>query len=62
MTGISRLQALDPVFPPLFPRQESRIPHFCHRYPEYRFLSQYRSRAQILANPASWVAVKSVSR
>ena len=35
------------------------IPNFCHRYPEHHFLSQYRIRAEILANLAFPVAVKS---
>ena len=35
----------DPAFPLL--SRESRIPNLCHRYPEYRFLSKSRIRAQI---------------
>ena len=40
----------DPAFPLL--SRESRIPNLCHRYPEYRFLSKSRIRAQISENPA----------
>ena len=48
----------DPAFPLL--SRESRIPNLCHRYPEYRFLSKSRIRAQISENPALRVAVKPV--
>ena len=48
----------DPAFP--LHSRESRIPNFCHRHPEYRFLSKSRIRAQILENPALRVAVKPV--
>ena len=40
-------------------RQTHPIPNFCHLYLEYRFLSQYHSRAKILMSPASRLAVKS---
>ena len=48
----------NPAFPIL--SRESRIPNSCHRYPEYRFLSKSRIRAQISENPALRVAVKPV--
>ena len=48
----------NPAFPLL--SRESRIPNLCHRYPEYRFLSKSRIRAQISENPALRVAVKPV--
>ena len=44
--------------PPPFSRQ-SRIPTISRLYPEYRFLSQYRIPATILANPDSPKAVRS---
>ena len=39
--------------------REYCVPNFHHRHPTDRFLSQSRIRTQILANPASRVAVKS---
>ena len=33
--------------------REPRIPNFCHLYPAYRSLFQYRIHVKILANPAS---------
>ena len=48
----------DPAFPLL--SRESRIPNLYHCYPEYRFLSKSRIRAQISENPALRVAVKPV--
>ena len=35
-------------------------PELFYRYPEYRFLSHSRILAQILANPASRIAVKAL--